>query len=98
MYNSSRLQKLMDKINQEAAQAAQKVYDSYTAQVHALIQSEVPKGHKVYTGMGSAGADKNNESYYSEASEKFTQILTNMQYPIQELGETGINLLSEYCG
>lgn len=54
MYNAKQLEAFFEKIHEEAAEAAQAVYDKYQDEAVRRIRNQMYPGHTVYIGMGTA--------------------------------------------
>lgn len=53
MYNHITIESFINKVNKEASEAAQAVYDKYEPELINRIKSQMMEGHKLYSGMGS---------------------------------------------
>lgn len=54
MYNHKTVQAFIDKVNKEAEEAAQKVYDKYNPELLQRIQNQLGEDAVVWNGMGTA--------------------------------------------
>lgn len=54
MYNTKKVNAFIEKINEEAEQAAQKIFDKYENDFKNLVESELKKGQSLITSMGTA--------------------------------------------
>lgn len=83
MYNPIHIDAFIEKVNAEAAQAAQKVYDKYQSEFEARILNQLQKGDILTFGMGTVSLSKKStprvDLPYGYA-EKFLDVLTRTQY------------------
>ena len=69
MYNHKSVQTFIDKVNKEAEEAAQKIYDKYNPELLQRIQNQLGEGTTVWTGMGTANVvNKHGEDIAEELS------------------------------
>jgi len=50
MYNAKQIEAFIDKVNKEATEAAQKVYDKYNAELIERIQSQIKDSDTIHIG------------------------------------------------
>lgn len=67
MYNHRYIKAFINKVNKEAEEAAQKVYDKYNKELIQRIQNQLGKDAIVWCGMGTADIlNKDEESIAEE--------------------------------
>lgn len=77
MYNHKYIADFIDKVNEEASQAAQKVYDKYQHELIERIKNQIKKGDRIFIGMGTASVEnKNGETI----AEKLAVEISQTQY------------------
>lgn len=63
MYNHTCIADFIEKVNKEASEAAQKVYDKYEPELIDRIKNQIKQGDKIFIGMGTASVkNKNGEN------------------------------------
>lgn len=55
MYNTEQVTNFIEKVNAEASEAAQKVYDKYNDELIQRIKNQMGKAHRLVAGMGTIG-------------------------------------------
>lgn len=80
MHNSKRVEDFIDKINKEAEEAAQKVFDKYENHFRSLVESEMKKNDKLILSMGSSYYENTNQENITEAGRKFLDVIAHIQY------------------
>jgi len=79
-YRSNHIEKFIEKVNKEAEEAAQKVFNNHETKLQSMIENQVLKGQKLFIGMGSASiSDKTKELPYDYA-EKFLNAVAGTQF------------------
>lgn len=77
MYNAKSLADFIDKVNKEAEEAAQKVFDKYNTEFNYRIQAQLKTGDRVNAGMGFVSiSNKKGE----QVGEKLSDTLTRCEY------------------
>jgi hypothetical protein len=73
MYNHIHIEKFIKKVNKEANEAAQAVFDKHLPELERMIKAQMNKGDKLFSGMGMC-------TFRSEKGEKLQEVLTGTQY------------------
>lgn len=82
MYKGKRIARFIDKVNKEAAAAAQKVYDKYEPELLRMIQGQLHPDDVLTVGMGTASIDRNGkdiETFYGQRRD-FISPIAQTQY------------------
>jgi hypothetical protein len=66
MYNHKSVQSFIDKVNKEAEEAAQKVYDKYNPELLQRIQNQIKEGDTFWVGMGVANLENKDGNNVGE--------------------------------
>ena len=74
MYNSKVIDYFLEKVNKEAEQAAQKVFDSYESQFKTKVLNQMRSGDKLNLSMGSGYMNKDT------VNDEFITSVANIQY------------------
>lgn len=84
MYRSARITDFINKVNEEAENAAQKVYDSHKDEFERLVKSEMKAGQTIHVLNGAAvfGGRRNE----SDAMVRFADAVAYIQYTRQGAG------------
>lgn len=77
MYNYKSIENFIEKVNKEAEEAAQKVYDKYNDELLERIQAQIKKDDVVWNSMGTAII---NNSKGNEVGENLATVLGQSQY------------------
>lgn len=77
MYNSKQMKVFIDKVNEEASEAAQKVYDKYQKEFEQRILNQIPKGHTIEFSMGHCLISKNDELDHNLTNTEFAILLAD---------------------
>lgn len=80
MHNSKLIENFIEKVNKEAEEAAQKVFDKYNEEFAKLVSNQLKPGERLYLVNGSRYFDKTNPDYETEAQDKFGTIVAQIQY------------------
>lgn len=86
MHRSDLIKKFIDKVNEEAEQEAQKVFDKYQSEFESLIKREKIKDEPLTQGMGTAIYNNINSWDLTTAEEKFLIEIAQAQYTEQRAG------------
>jgi non-homologous end joining protein Ku len=89
MYKHKAIENFIDRVNKEAAKAAQQVYDKYQPELLKMIQDQIHQDDVLTVGMGSAGIDRPGKDMYN-ITDKFTRVIAQTQYTNEEF--SGFNL------
>jgi len=81
-YNSKHIEGFIKRVNQEAEEAAQKVFDKYQQQLDEMIVNQMVKGDELEIVMGSA-IIHNREFGFAY---NFLEVVSNTQYSEQRAG------------
>lgn len=86
-YRAKHIEDYIKKVEEEARDAAQAVFDKYNAKLQEMVNNQVLEGQKLYVGMGTATIrDESRELDYDYA-EKFLFALSDIQYcPFRKRG------------
>lgn len=79
MYNSKHLRAFIDKVNEEAITAAQKVYNDYQDELVKRIGAQLHPKDKLYCGNGAFLIERDGAKIYLEDN-SFGEILMELQY------------------
>lgn len=77
MYNASQIEEFIKKVNKEAEQAAQKVFDSYDKEFNRRIEAQLKKGDRIFAGMGLVSIENSKGEYVGK---KLSEVLTQTEY------------------
>lgn len=88
MHRGDLIKQFIDKVNNEAEAAAQKVFDSYQDEFETLLTKQKLKGKVLIQAMGSALYNNVEFEDLTEAGEKFLTEVAQAQYTTQRAGFT----------
>ena len=74
MYSSKVIDSFLEKVNKEAEQAAQKVFDSYESEFKAKVLDQMRMNDELYLSMGSGYMNKDT------INDDFVSSVANIQY------------------
>jgi len=77
MYNSTSIDLFINKVNKEAEQAAQAVYDKYQTEFEQRLKAQIKTGDTIFSGMGAAFI-KNSKGEY--VGEKLSAVICANEY------------------
>lgn len=82
MYKYKAIENFIDKVNKEAAEAANKVYQKYEPQLVKMIQQQLHPYDELYIGMGSVSIDRKGEvmERFYDVKSNFTRPIVDTQY------------------
>ena len=84
MYQSNLIESYIEKINQLAEEAAQKIFDQHEQEFKNLVLGQLKKGDKLYLVNGSAyfkgRGYRENEKPLTDAMESFSAKVAHIQY------------------
>ena len=86
MHNSKLVQDFIDKVNKEAEEAAQKVFDKYDADFVKLVTGQIKTGESLYLVNGGRYFKKTEREFETEAQEEFGDVVCQIQYIQQRAG------------
>jgi len=66
MYNASSIEQFIIKVQKEASEAAQKVFDKYENELYNRAKAQIKTGDKLVIGMGTAFIQAKNGNYVGE--------------------------------
>lgn len=81
-YRAKHIEDFINKVNKEAEEVAQAVYDKHQARLNELLTNQVLKGDKLIVGNGTAVVIQDRVKLYRGEvyAEKFCDVLAEMQY------------------
>lgn len=77
-YSHKRIQAFIEKVDKEAAKAAQAIYDKRQSDLERLIKDQLKEGDEFLIGMGTAGVRNGKE--YLDKAEEFSRLLSGTAY------------------
>lgn len=88
MYNSKSIIDFINKVNKEAEEQAQKVYDKYNEELLRRIQNQLKEGDIVWAGNGCASIENKSGD---DIGENLANVLGDIQYWNRNV-DAGFNL------
>lgn len=73
-YNSKSIEAFITKVNEEAAQAAIKVFEKHQPELERRIKAQLLEGDELSFGMGSVSLNRDN------IAENFLTVLNRLEY------------------
>jgi CRISPR/Cas system CMR subunit Cmr6 (Cas7 group RAMP superfamily) len=76
-YRASHIKKFIDKVNEEAEEAARKVYEKHEAEFNRLVSNQVLEGQHLYVGMGTATITQKGRELPYDYAKNFLSVISN---------------------
>lgn len=86
MHNSKLINDFIEKVNKEAEEAAQKVFDKYDKEFVKLVSNQLKPGETLCLANGSRYFKKTDPLYETDAQDKFGDAVAQIQYLKQRAG------------
>lgn len=79
-YRAKHIEEFIEKVNREALEAAQAVFDKHNEELQQMVANQVLDGQKFLIGMGTATIREPNRDLRHDYAEKFLSVVANTQY------------------